>query len=208
MTNTIPNIGWAYTKGYYLDFKWRDTREEYQKTFFERKHNALFAASIEDQPTQYLDLVDADQRPSMKGLALQTTYPGLLTGTGMSHQTGSKGESKLGFAFDPCTGLPYLPGSSVKGMLRSSFPQKVNSQKASKLSAARMELNRAFMTQLVAMVLEASADDLEGKRSAYLAELGYTPEMIDGAEEDFIDLLELELFEGVKPAVEKGKTIL
>lgn len=54
---------------------------------------------------------------------LKTTYPGLLVGTGYEHETGENGEFKIGFFFDYATGLPVIPGSSVKGALRSLFPR-------------------------------------------------------------------------------------
>jgi CRISPR-associated protein Cmr6 len=53
---------------------------------------------------------------------LQTIYPGLLVGLGALHQSGQgEGEIKLGFTFDYVTGLPVIPGSTVKGILRSAF---------------------------------------------------------------------------------------
>ncbi len=58
---------------------------------------------------------------SARGFKLATCYPGLLIGTGDSHQFGGKGESALGFSFDYVTGIPYIPGSSVKGLIRSAF---------------------------------------------------------------------------------------
>jgi len=61
--------------------------------------------------------------PGIHGFELYTTYPGLTTGTGLPH--GIKGEDddfKIGSYFDYTTGLPTLPGSSVKGVLRSMFP--------------------------------------------------------------------------------------
>lgn len=55
-------------------------------------------------------------------LCFQVLYPGLLIGLGNTHFSQSaEGEIKLGFTFDPVTGLPFLPGSSVKGLLRSAF---------------------------------------------------------------------------------------
>ena len=67
--------------------------------------------------------------------SLFTTYPGMLIGTGYPHDfkgektnqnSGGKekGEQpvKIGFTFDYVTGLPTIPGSSVKGLLRSYFP--------------------------------------------------------------------------------------
>lgn len=49
-------------------------------------------------------------------------YPGLLIGTGSLHGVSIDGCIKSGFSFDYVTGLPYMPGSSLKGMLRSMFP--------------------------------------------------------------------------------------
>lgn len=56
---------------------------------------------------------------------LNTLYPGLLIGIGAPHGAGkfAKSDSDIncGFYFDYVTGQPYIPGSSVKGVLRSSF---------------------------------------------------------------------------------------
>lgn len=54
-------------------------------------------------------------------LRLKTVYPGLLVGVGQPHSFGGKGEAALGISLDYVTGMPYIPGSSVKGMLRSAF---------------------------------------------------------------------------------------
>lgn len=55
-------------------------------------------------------------------VSLYTLYPGLLIGTGSLHGVSIDGCIKSGFSFDYVTGLPYMPGSSLKGMLRSMFP--------------------------------------------------------------------------------------
>ena len=61
---------------------------------------------------------------------LKTVYPGLLLGLGNAHEAGSallagnsasETEIKLGFSMDYVTGLPVIPGSTVKGVLRSAF---------------------------------------------------------------------------------------
>ena len=55
---------------------------------------------------------------------MKTTYPGLLAGTGYIHDGGKMGgenDIECGFSFDYVTGQPYIPGSSVKGVLRNSF---------------------------------------------------------------------------------------
>lgn len=58
---------------------------------------------------------------SFETIQLKTEYPGTLIGTGNTHSSGAKGEMELGFTFDYVTGLPYLPGSSLKGLLRNAF---------------------------------------------------------------------------------------
>jgi len=57
-----------------------------------------------------------------KRFHLCTLYPGLIIGTGYLHETKTKEEIKIGFHFDHTTGLPVLPGHSIKGVLRSVFP--------------------------------------------------------------------------------------
>ena len=63
------------------------------------------------------------QIENSEGFELTTSYPGLTIGTGYNHDTNNEGEFKIGFYFDHTTGLPVIPGSSVKGTLRSVFPQ-------------------------------------------------------------------------------------
>ena len=60
---------------------------------------------------------------------LKTVYPGLLIGIGNTHEAGTRiggedaegAEIKLGFTLDYVTGLPVIPGSTVKGVLRCAF---------------------------------------------------------------------------------------
>jgi CRISPR-associated protein Cmr6 len=55
-------------------------------------------------------------------LKATTSYPGLLLGIGNIHELPSvDGQAILGFHFDYTTGLPVIPGSSIKGVLRSAF---------------------------------------------------------------------------------------
>lgn len=55
---------------------------------------------------------------------METNYPGAMIGIGYAHGSGMDGANddiKCGFSFDYVSGLPYLPGSSVKGILRNAF---------------------------------------------------------------------------------------
>jgi CRISPR-associated protein Cmr6 len=62
------------------------------------------------------------------GFTLKTTYPGLIIGSGYTHGISSGEDTKMGFYFDHTTGLPIIPGSSVKGVLRSFFGLAQNNQ--------------------------------------------------------------------------------
>ena len=59
--------------------------------------------------------------PGQKSFVLQVEYPGLMAGVGYPHAAGAEGEVCAGCSLDYVTGLPYIPGSSVKGILRSAF---------------------------------------------------------------------------------------
>lgn len=57
---------------------------------------------------------------------LYTTYPGLLAGSGYTHDSKTLGDFKIGFYFDHTSGQPVIPGSSVKGVCRSVFEVDVD----------------------------------------------------------------------------------
>lgn len=61
-----------------------------------------------------------------------TLYPGLLIGTGTPHNLkGVEGAIYNGFSLDPVSGMPFIPGSSLKGMFRGCFPDIENHVKYS-----------------------------------------------------------------------------
>lgn len=65
-----------------------------------------------------------NSKPNYEEQKLKTTYPGLLVGLGNAPMgvlidESNEGEIKIGFSFDYVTGLPYIPGSTVKGIIRS-----------------------------------------------------------------------------------------
>jgi len=66
---------------------------------------------------------------------LKTIYPGVVSGSGYSHPAFDRGDNEpcdfqIGFFFDWTTGLPVIPGSTVKGVLRSVFPKEKDSSEA------------------------------------------------------------------------------
>jgi len=76
--------------------------------------NAVLTAQRYRQSGRKLDLCDSHQ-----SFQLVTQYPGLLVGTGYPHEIPIPGALKMGCSFDNTTGLPTIPGSSIKGLLRS-----------------------------------------------------------------------------------------
>ncbi len=92
---------------------------------FRERNKALqdFKFDLSLSPLEHLKNASKDVA-SVQTFSLQTIYPGLMIGTGNPHDLKSKGSIYSGFSFDYVTGLPYIPGSSVKGVLKSVFPRK------------------------------------------------------------------------------------
>jgi len=64
------------------------------------------------------------KQPGHMSFPLTTIYPGLLIGTGYTHPKIEKEDFQFGFYFDHTTGMPVIPGSTVKGVLKSIFPKE------------------------------------------------------------------------------------
>ena len=101
--NTVGNAG----RYYYMDSRYGKTIE--QKFLFDETIERLAAT---------LDI------PGTLAFTLKTTYPGLLIGAGYNHPKLKEDteDFQIGFFFDHTTGLPVIPGSSIKGALRSVLP--------------------------------------------------------------------------------------
>lgn len=81
-----------------------------------------FSFAGNENPVAELEGLSYEKRFSYHSFRLYTKYPGLLTGIGYPHEIKVDGAVKCGFLFDYVSGLPYLSGSALKGMLRSYFP--------------------------------------------------------------------------------------
>jgi CRISPR-associated protein Cmr6 len=121
------NIGLVFYKTL---FKQHLRFEQYKPEFKPTNQNLksmLFGKSLSSVPLSSNDTLDKH----CIGFPLSTVYPGLLLGSGYAHEIGGEkdnegkptveNELKLGFFFDYTTGLPCIPGSSIKGVLRSAF---------------------------------------------------------------------------------------
>jgi CRISPR-associated protein Cmr6 len=106
-------------------------------------------------------------------IRLITTYPGLICGTGYRHETKTAEEISIGFHFDHTTGLPVVPGSSVKGIIRSVFPQRFQPSTTEHTSIK------------------------DAKARFVLKTLGKLGVHTEEAKLSFVDELEKNLFEGI-----------
>lgn len=127
-----PNIGYLFNKAYYSDDYFNSDIDNAQ---LGREIMAKNRGILERNLSEYSSLQSILDTPGVYKLDFKTTYPGLLIGAGYNHGVGEFGEAnaddsknnpgnlifKLGFYFDYTSGLPAIPGSSVKGILRSAF---------------------------------------------------------------------------------------
>lgn len=92
---------------------------------------------------------------------MRVQAPGLLIGSGLAHGLpGSEEDVKTGLQFDYTSGLPVIPGSSVKGVIRSAFPT-IKEDKGQPNEADDEKLN--YIKSLIADIPEFSALRLEDK---------------------------------------------
>jgi len=125
--------------------------------------------------------------------SLTIEAPGFVTGTGIKRGTGELGEIKIGFAFDYTTGLPFLPGSSVKGLLRSAFPQRYNTQLQEQ--SPDFTYNRVCFLQAY---FESHKINLQTSVTTWLGKLGNI-DMPLITYELAIDILEMSIFSSMIP---------
>lgn len=123
------NIGWKYNKAYFYNLQGKSSNGNLLK----EQNDELLGTIYDDSSLKQLSNVIAKDKNIFQ-VELITSYPGLITGIGVNHQTTLKwmdqtvekpiqiSEFKLGITFDHTTGVPIIPGSSIKGMLRSFFP--------------------------------------------------------------------------------------
>jgi len=202
-----PNIGWLYFKDYLRqgidsarlfqnapDEKYEKERKEYFEKHFAKKNKVIMEQEFSPDISTALS-----SELAKSNISLKTTYPGLTLGAGYTHEINETGEFKLGFFFDHTTGYPCIPGSTVKGCLRSMFPQKEHDD-SDELSNASEKYN----------YLASVIRELGNLTEEYIAEneLGEEYDQKEHPKrESFIDRLELEIFEGKIPVIKEDGTI-
>lgn len=124
------NFGYWYYRRYFDTLKVNSEGEVVNFSEFNKgDHDKL--KEIETIPKMPRD---GFEKGVVSTFELKTTYPGLVCGIGYHHEVNkpksngnqtdkedSAGVYNLGMYFDYTTGLPVIPGSSIKGMLRSAI---------------------------------------------------------------------------------------
>ena len=167
----MVNANLLYFKTYYEKLG----TGEFQKDLEEKNH-ALFGLRFLEKDYSESPLKTL---PGFAAFDMKTVYPGLLVGTGYSHgsnQPDTREEIETGFSFDFTNGQPVIPGSSVKGILRSCFrhPELIQACIPEAMSGISID---ALETEL----FEAGADvylDAVIKRSEYGNRLLLGPDYI------------------------------
>lgn len=128
----MMNTGLYYYKGYYesLTFDSRTGDPHFDGKDGKGNPDATFTGfSLNGNVSKPVE----ENLANIPAIQLKTVYPGLLVGSGTAHEIGSdardkdekeylvKNEFRLGLFFDHVTGLPVIPGSSIKGVLRHAF---------------------------------------------------------------------------------------
>ncbi len=164
------NNAWLFQRKYYYDFSWSKKKDEkYALGFFKKRLTEL--------TTTQLTIVNSPYVNGICSIELLTTYPGLVTGVGVKHETASKGEIKMGFEFDYTTGMPVIRGHSVKGKLRSAFPQYHNKN-------VKHKHEKAYLIHCIINNIQPD-------------ENGFTTFKADEAGKQRIEAIEEEIFDGV-----------
>lgn len=147
-SNPKANIGWLFAKDYYRDIAYiQEIKKTKNKAEADKKLSEIF--SLKNNEITYKNFKEYIDKKEVMQLSvadiwefsLTTQYPGLVTGSGIPHESDSKGEIKIGFSFDYTSGLPVIPGSSVKGVLRSAFQQADGEYIKFLLKAANINVN-------------------------------------------------------------------
>lgn len=105
--------------------EWEKTSQLADK--FARKNKDIFGYCYEGGESQYTLALEKELNEcgfETQGFSLYTQYPGLVYGTGYPHNVKADGAITVGQALDFVSGLPSIEGSSIKGLLRSYFPEE------------------------------------------------------------------------------------
>lgn len=176
----MKNPGYYFWRGYFNDF------EE------DRKDNLCKYEYVFEQSDNFSSLLKISGCwEEFGGFDLKTIYPGLVTGVGLPHETSEGNTFILGFCFDYTTGLPIIPGSTVKGILRSVFPQW---ERQLKEPVQKKEAKTEYIFDLLRRIPKSESNPLKDELKTIEEALN---EEKFGRKKELITKIENEIFEGI-----------
>ncbi|MFZ5985763.1 MAG: type III-B CRISPR module RAMP protein Cmr6 [Bacillota bacterium] len=126
---TLENIGYLFYKRMYIGKQLLDKTTAGSNnsiTQNNKEYEKILNTTVSEYEGKFNDIkyqfpVNVDTKARVLEFHLATTSSGLVIGLGYPHGLRDKNDFKLGCYFDYTTGLPMIPGSTVKGILRRPF---------------------------------------------------------------------------------------
>jgi CRISPR-associated protein Cmr6 len=166
------NIGWLFYKEYFNGLDYIQLLDK--KNTGQEQNTRLIAQKTDALLSQKLGHVSEEIMGSTRFQGT-TTYPGLLLGSGYAHELPNiKGQAILGFHFDYTSGLPVIPGSTIKGVLRSAFAHPEYVAALTGLEIAEVKMLEAAIFENADIFFDATIIDA-GKSGYILGDDYITP---------------------------------
>ena len=181
------NLGWLFYKCYFEDSERIDLKNDEHN----RGKDTLANRNETILKRNFIPCNDFFSLKTKQGFSLKVCYPGLLMGSGYTHEAvfadkDDKNEAfKIGFFFDHATGMPCIPGHSVKGALRAAFPNH------------KKEKYKKEKSTMIVDMLKKSNVDTEACFKIYLEQLKISG--VNYSDSYFAELLGEIIFEGHEP---------
>lgn len=155
------------------------------------------------------DLINIDK------IYFSVNYPGLLIGTGTTieytpfNKEKKDNNFKTGLSFDYTTGLPYIPGSGIKGVIRDFFPQKIEDKNYSEKEKLKYQKQNEAKMELINQILESnySFEEIEKIKESIFDGRDFR-EKENLEKENFLPIFKRDKFIEGRILVQDGKQIL
>ena len=203
------NLGYYYMKLRLQEFYLN--KENKQETSFKVEKK------VEDSSQKKLEnLTNIDK------IYFSVNYPGLLIGTGTKieytsfnekEKDNTKNNFKNGLSFDYTTGLPYIPGSGIKGVIRDFFPteytKNVGDKDYSEEDKVKTEEQNKVKVELINQILESdyTFEDIERIRDSIFEGRDFEKKENFGKEE-YLPIFKRDKFIEGKILIQDKKQIL
>ena len=197
------NLGFHYMKSrlqkFYLDKEYKEKKLHFEVIKIDKNNNQK---NLED-------LINIDK------IYFSVNYPGLLIGTGTTieytpfNKEKKDNNFKTGLSFDYTTGLPYIPGSGIKGVIRDFFPQKIEDKNYSEKEKLKYQEQNEAKMELINQILKSnySFEEIEKIKESIFDGRDFR-EKENLEEEKFLPIFKRDKFIEGRILVQDGKQIL